>query len=149
MTIGPWSAGEILTAEDLNDMTHGDGWIVVGDPGAPAFQNSWASLAGQFPVAFRRVGNMVFLRGFLNAGTSPSVAFTLPSGYRPATNYGVGVLVGAKTTGPASTGTAHTHSLTHDIGFLNIETDGDVVPTSGLASAGTYWSLNNCFFFVD
>ena len=55
------------------------GWTAV------TFQNSWANYgAGYQGVEYRKVGDMVQLRGVLNtAGTSATAAFTLPVGFRP------------------------------------------------------------------
>lgn len=61
------------------------GWIPTpGDSGwlsIATFTNSWASTSG---IQYRKIGNMVRLRGqFTTAGTANTVAFQLPSGYRP------------------------------------------------------------------
>lgn len=53
------------------------------------FQNSWVNngSAGQPNVAYRKVGDMVHLRGSMKNGTANAVCFTLPSGFRPAYNF--------------------------------------------------------------
>lgn len=60
-------------------------WISVGAGGAPAFQNAWANLAGNFQlVRFRKIdADHVELDGSAHSGASGTVAFTLPVGYRP------------------------------------------------------------------
>jgi microcystin-dependent protein len=62
-----------------------EAWHQVGAAGEPGFLNGWGILAG-YPVAFQRdpLGH-VRLRGTLNGGSSATVAFTLPVGYRPST----------------------------------------------------------------
>lgn len=61
------------------------GWIIVGSAGAPAFTNSWVSFAGGLygPPAFRKIGPIVYLRGYAGTGTGGTSMFTLPVGSRP------------------------------------------------------------------
>jgi hypothetical protein len=70
-----------LTRQNVDDDT---GWTEVGSGGsAPAFQNSWVNFGGGYATAgYRKVGSQVFLKGVIKSGSS-SLAFTLPSGYRP------------------------------------------------------------------
>lgn len=72
-----WSGGaEYLVEED---------WHEVGAGGEPAFQNSWANKGGAYEtLAFRKVGNVVWLKGSVGAGSLNTTIFTLPTGYRPA-----------------------------------------------------------------
>lgn len=60
-------------------------WIQLNSPGAPIFATSWShDGAPYFNVAFRRVGDMVELRGAAVATTGATTTiFTLPVGYRP------------------------------------------------------------------
>jgi len=63
---------------------------VLGSPGgsawtAPTLTNGWVDfLAGVAPTAYRKVGDVVELRGAIKSGTLASTAFTLPAGFRPA-----------------------------------------------------------------
>lgn len=98
---------------DVSDGT----WITVGDPGAPAFQNSWvaydAAGTGWAQPAFMRKNGVVHLKGMIKSGTDAVAMFTLPAGYRPAENHifaCTGIVVN-ETTGAASAGTAHTHPV--------------------------------------
>lgn len=60
-------------------------WHVVGNPGEPAFQNSWALYDGSHPVKFRVDDRRVQLVGRVaHAAITNSVIFTLPSGFRPS-----------------------------------------------------------------
>jgi len=71
-----FSAGQVLTASQLNQIGQDTGWLTIG-----SFTNSWASTSG---IQYRKQGNVVRLRGqFTTAGTANTVAFTLPAGYRP------------------------------------------------------------------
>jgi hypothetical protein len=73
------SAGTAATANITMDT-----WHIVGAAGEPAFQNSWASVAGFPTVAFRRFPDgTVAVRGAVSGGTAGGVIFTLPVGYRP------------------------------------------------------------------
>lgn len=86
---------------------------VIGSGGAPAFQNAWTALATFEPPRFYKdASGDIIVEGVLaTTGASNAIAFTLPTGYRPA------AIVAA----PMATGA----SLT---GFLRIETNGDVKP---------------------
>jgi hypothetical protein len=55
------------------------GWL------APTFQNSWANVGGgaQSVAYFKDQNGVVSIRGQLVGGSSGTVCFTLPSGYRP------------------------------------------------------------------
>lgn len=62
-----------------------DPWHNVGDPGEPAFLNSWVNYGpGYDVVGFRKDPfGRVHLRGLLKGGTTGNPVFTLPVGYRP------------------------------------------------------------------
>lgn len=48
------------------------------------FQNGWANYNNGFQtVQYRKVGDVVTVRGLMNGATVPSVAFQLPVGFRP------------------------------------------------------------------
>lgn len=51
---------------------------------APTLTNSWADYAaGVVATGYRRVGDVVHLRGAIKSGTLAAAAFTLPVGFRP------------------------------------------------------------------
>lgn len=51
---------------------------------AVTFQNGWVNYGFGFQVAqYRKVGDMVQVRGFIKSGTGVTAAFTLPTGFRP------------------------------------------------------------------
>jgi hypothetical protein len=83
------------------------GWSTVG-----SFSNSFVS-GGNAP-GYRRLNNVVYLRGNINSGTAGQTAFTLPSGYRPATDFVIPVQKFG----------------TPDISYITVYTDGRVVPNS-------------------
>jgi hypothetical protein len=83
------------------------GWTTVG-----SFSNSFVS-GGNAP-GYRRLNNVVYLRGNVDSGTAGQTAFTLPSGYRPATDFVVPVQ----------------QFGTGNITYVTVYTDGRVVPNS-------------------
>jgi hypothetical protein len=99
---------------------------------AVTFQNSWVNVAGQQPAQYRRIGDMVHLRGYINTGANSSTAFTLPAGFRPPRNIDI----------PASswTGTAHVG------GNIYVQTSGSVAPTRVSGSGSISYS---CQFSIS
>lgn len=92
----------------LETLTAPSTWTAV------TFQNSWMDYgAGYQTVQYRKVGDIVYLRGLMRNGTLAAVAFTLPVGFRP----------------PSATmqfGPGSGSNLYHDI-----QADGDVFPAGG------------------
>lgn len=86
------------------------GWI------APALLNGWVNYSapgtGFAPCGYRKIGNIVFLRGLLKSGTA-NLMFTLPAGYRPAWLMLLGIEAGG----------AH--------GRVDIAANGDVTRVAG------------------
>ena len=105
-------------------------WRNVGETGNPAFKNSWANVGGTTPPAGFYIDpyKVVHLRGNINTGSSGTVAFTLPAGYRPEYN---------------------TYRIVYNNSgasiYVQIQTDGDVIPTFG---AGTDAWLDGISFRV-
>ena len=64
-----------------------DYWHYVGGTYSlgTSFQNSWANEGSgtYFNLSFKKVGNLVYLRGRIDTGSSGTTIFTLPVGYRP------------------------------------------------------------------
>jgi len=51
---------------------------------AVTFQNAWVNFGGgEQPMQYRKIGDMVQLRGVIKSGALNTVAFTLPAGFRP------------------------------------------------------------------
>jgi len=48
----------------------------------PTMQNSWVSNTS-YPAGYRKIGDVVSLRGNVNGGTNNTTCFTLPVGFRP------------------------------------------------------------------
>jgi len=108
-----------------------DTWHLIGNPGEPTFQNSFAQRAGGDPVGFRKYPDgRVRLKGFMTAGTVGATVFTLPAGYRP--------LVGSRRFPCiAYTGSAYA------IADAEIDTSGN------LAIPGAYASLTSGSGYID
>jgi len=50
------------------------------------YQNGWLDYTGGYsPVQYRKVGDIVYVRGVMKQGALNNVAFTLPVGFRPPT----------------------------------------------------------------
>lgn len=85
-------AGHLLLDFDLGtswaELPYGEPWHVVGAAGEPAFQSSLTNFGAPWDtVAFRKVGDVVYLRGlakFTGSQATNPVIFTLPVGYRPS-----------------------------------------------------------------
>lgn len=105
---------------------------VVGQPGAPAFENGWLQYtadAAYGSAGFRLdpASGIVTMRGLIRSGTAAAVAFTLPAGFRPGftTNFAT-VRDGV-------------------FGELRLLANGGVVPVNG-ASA---WFAISCSFRAE
>lgn len=123
------------------------GNVVSGQWVAPAMQNAWVNFGSTYTTAaYRRDGNRVTLKGLIKSGVINSAAFTLPAGYRPAQDMHFPAHSAGETTGAASAGTAHTHSVP-DQGGVNVFTDGRVVPRTG--SSNTNFSLDGVSFIAE
>jgi hypothetical protein len=54
---------------------------------APSFENSWVNCPSSWDcttAGYRKVGNQVFIKGFVQNGSVDATIFTLPAGYRPS-----------------------------------------------------------------
>lgn len=67
-------------------------WVYVGTyptdplttPDSPPFENSWVNLGGGYvPMRFRVDASVVQIEGVITGGTPGTVAFHLPTGFRP------------------------------------------------------------------
>jgi len=75
---------------------------------------------------------IVYIQGLIKSGPLPSIAFVLPTGYRPGNN----VLLS----------TISANGGTEMLSRLDIRANGDVVPISG---GNTYFSICNISFPAD
>ena len=104
------SSSNALTLGTINGSTLGDsGWIAV-----TSLSNSFTSPTA---VAYRKINNVVYMRGNLFNGTANTGAFTLPEGYRPSVDVVVAV---------QKYGTPH-------LDYVTIGTNGVVLPNSTAA----------------
>jgi hypothetical protein len=78
----------VTTIADCIQNLNSTGTLVPEATTAPTLLNSWANTGGSNPVASYRktFSRTVRLNGQISGGTAPSIAFTLPSGYRPPNN---------------------------------------------------------------
>lgn len=106
----------------------------VGVPTAmePAFTNSWVNFGGTTQVVqFRKVGDLVYLRGTMKSGTAAD-AFTLPVGFRPPADLIIATIAN-NGAGAIATG-------------VQISSAGAVAPAS---TGSTYFCLDNIQFSVN
>jgi len=100
-------AGVISTGGTINSATIEDtGWTTVS-----SFANGFSASTA---VAYRRINNVVYMRGNVTGGTAGAGAFVLPSGYRPSTT----TVVPVQKFG------------TPDITYVTVGVDGVVAPNS-------------------
>jgi hypothetical protein len=101
--------------------------LVPGPWTAPTFQNSWKNYGAPFQTAgYRKVGDVVQLRGLINGGAQPTIAFTLPAGYLPpAVVVACAVADGATTNGRVDIGPTGTVTMQNGMsgtaGFISLE----------------------------
>lgn len=82
-------SGNVTVSGTLNDATIEDsGWLVIGQPGAPAFQNSWVDYgAGYGETRIRKINGVVHMEGIVKSGSAANAhIFYLPVGWRPRQN---------------------------------------------------------------
>lgn len=109
----------------------GGAWVpVVGGEVPPlwidvTFQNGWANAPGWTSMQYRKLGDMLQLRGHLYNGAANQTAFTLPVGYRVP--------------GPTQVWAGVTANVA-----VTFNLDGTVVPSgTGHISIFNSFSLNN------
>ncbi|AKY03706.1 hypothetical protein AVT26_gp24 [Streptomyces phage Lannister] len=127
-------------------LVHRGEWTPVTD-----WLNSWTHFGSGYPeVAYRKDGIVVRLRGLAKAPatTSASELFVLPEGFRP-TGIGIFNANGNFTSGPASTGTAHTHTMPSSAGRIQVYTTGAVNLTGATVTAGGHLSLDGISFLCE
>jgi Major tropism determinant N-terminal domain len=87
-TTGVLKTGNGSTAWNSLTVTYAPGSVVTTvTPTAwtvPAFTAGWGQYAGYSTVSYRKIGDLVYLRGLLNATTGvTTTAWTFPVGFRP------------------------------------------------------------------
>lgn len=71
----------------LSDIEGNVDWVEVGSVGAPAYENGWVSFDVGRGAQFKKVGNLVSIKGVVKSGSFPSVnIFSIPEEYRPIKN---------------------------------------------------------------
>lgn len=143
--------------EDLepDTATNDDIWIYVGSGilGAPSFASgisNWG--AGYQEVGYYKYRGVARLAGLakLTVTTATQTLFTLPAAYRPTSSLIFPALANT-VSGPASTGTAHTHNTYAAGARLQVNADGTVVAYSGsgLFASGSFVSLDHVIYGLD
>jgi hypothetical protein len=103
-------SGNVNAAGSYNGASIGDtGWISV-----TSFNNGFTGNS----VAYRKINNVVYLRGRLSGGTATAGAFFLPEGFRPST---IEVVIPCQQYGTANTT------------YVSVGNDGNVVPNATAA----------------
>jgi hypothetical protein len=87
------------------------------DTGWTAVTSFFNGYSGSGSPAYRRINNVVYLRGRVSGGGANSLAFNLPSGYRPA----VDTVIAVQQFG------------TSNINYVTVNPDGNVVPNGTAA----------------
>lgn len=122
------STGYVVSAADWN-IVEDDLAFLYGDTAwtaVTAFANSWVNYgAPYYSAAYRKVGTRVYVRGMIKSGTINTAAFTLPTGYRPAST-----AVFAVDSGGA-------------FGVVGVDSSGNVTVSTGV---NTFTSLDNVSF---
>lgn len=107
----------------------GANWLFIFSVGSaiapswtnPTLLNSWANFGAPFQTAqYRKIGDMVQLRGLIAGGTLGTNAFVLPSGFRPN----------------AELIFASIQSSTANVGRVRILSTGGVVPSTSTDTPG-------------
>lgn len=121
----------IPVANEVNRLTT---WTTPSAWTNLTFSNGWSAAGGFQVPQYRKIGDIVYLRGTMNSGTMSVAASTLPSGFRPTSLMEWGVSLYQSTPqGYASKA-------------VRVNTDGTIVvfgdPASGINSVG----LHTIFF---
>lgn len=127
LRLGGWSMGATsyqIWHEGNLDNTD-SAWIAL------TLTNGWSANATFGTPAYRRIGKLVYLRGVITASSANNnkVAFTLPSGYRPATQ--------------SVLGTAGGGFLTTD-GLVDVATNGQATVNDIAGGSTCVVSLGGC-----
>jgi hypothetical protein len=86
-------AGEVYIGPDEPTDPSVELWYDTDEPDVPVvippwnpvvYQNGWRDFgSGWQGASYRKIGDIVYLRGLAAAGTAPGIIFTLPVGCRP------------------------------------------------------------------
>lgn len=94
-----WVTGEVPTASIMNQQVRDNSDYINGETTwtAATLQNAWANFgaanaASNFSTAaYRKFGDMVWIKGTVKNGTLGAAIFTLPAGYRPLNRCGFAI----------------------------------------------------------
>ena len=126
-----WVAGETATKAMLDEQIRDNEIYLKGDAAwiAPTFLNAWVNFGGvTLAAGYRKIADVVYLRGTIKSGTIAAAAFTLPAGYRPHIQQ---IFI------------SDSNNL---IGRVTVGTSGNVIPQIG---SNAYYTLDGiCFSAV-
>lgn len=110
MTIDNVIAGELIDpawGNSVADAINPTAWT------APSFLNSWVNFGGVYQVAqYRKINDMVYVRGLVKSGTITADMFVLPVGFRPPAGLILPTVAG--------------NGSLNDVGYLEIATTGGI-----------------------
>jgi hypothetical protein len=92
----------------------------------PTLLNSWVDYDAAQPVQYRKVGDEVQIRGFMNGGAATTAAFFLPAGFRPPTGRTENFIVWITGGGGGS-----------GVGVSVVGSTGEVRPLASFGGVGT------------
>jgi hypothetical protein len=123
-----WVAAEVPDAALMNLHVRDNLLYLVGDLAwtAPTLAGTWVNFGSGFTTAgYRRIGDMVHLKGTIKLGVVNTTAFTLPVGYRPTAQAIFAV------------------ESNNAFGVVVVNAAGTVVPTTG---SNVYFQLDGIVF---
>lgn len=94
-------------------------WINV-----TSFQNGWINIAGWQPAQYRKIGDNVQVRGYIQGGPANTIAFNLPVGYRAPRTI---------------TLTSNTYTTVRVIQMVQCGSDGNFIPEAVGNTDLTFW----------
>jgi hypothetical protein len=116
-----WVDAVTTTLADLTAAITPTAWTAV------TFAGSWVNLGGGYQTAqYRKVGDMVQVRGIIKSGVTATAAFTLPAGFRPpvSTEFAQGPTAGAylsvQTNGVVTIYSSNTAEVTVHFSFSTV-----------------------------
>ena len=133
--VAPWyPVASVLSGDTGLVVYDGSAWAVpmVSTPWTEVtvFENGWVNYHNTYwnTAAYRKVGDIVYLKGLVKDGTVDSTIFTMPEGYRPPKSH-------------LFNGTSSNGTYTR----IDVDTDGHVEMRSG---ANGWCSLDGLSFSV-
>jgi hypothetical protein len=136
-----------VNANEVQD----SGWI------APTLASPWTNYgAGWATAAYRKIDNVVYVRGLITGGTNSGVTpiWNFPAGYRPGSLTMHAIVVASSATTTEATGqgaSAHSHTVTRgQVGSrCDVYGDGNVFISNVPGLTSSWVALNNIMFVAE